>query len=249
MIDQMDNKKLYDDFYSKDIWDKRSSLSTRLVNYLVKDLVKGIDLSDVNAVLDVGAGDGSKTFNLLNIFPTATVEGVDYSSEGVIRANNLYSSQSDRINFFEGDVNINNYINKKYDMVTSFYFLEHIENWQNVVEYWVSSNIKYLMIFVPIGKMYKMESKEHFRHFGKKEMEDFLTARSYKCLKKFYYGFPFYHPITKIAMDLVQNSVKDFIAKEPSFFAKLMYNVLYILYTKFTSKRVGGDFIGLFEKI
>jgi hypothetical protein len=50
-------------------------------------------------------------------------------------------------------------------------------------------------------------------------------------------------------MDLFQNSVKEYISKEPSFFSKLMYNTLYILYTKFTSKRVGGDFIGLFKKL
>jgi ubiquinone/menaquinone biosynthesis C-methylase UbiE len=248
MINTIDNKTLYDGFYGKHNWDKRLSLSTRLVNYLVKELVKDIDLSDVKNVLDVGCGDGSKTFNLLNVFPSANVGGVDYSTEGIILANNLYSSLSNRIEFIENDITKNNYIIKNYDLIASFYFLEHIEKWENVVEYWVSASIKYLMIFVPIGKMYKLESKEHFRHFKKHEIENFLSCRDYKCIKKFYFGFPFYHPITKIAMDIFHNSVKEYISKEPSFFSKLMYNILYFLYTNLTSKKIGGDFIGLFKK-
>lgn len=41
------------------------------------------------------------------------------------------------------DVNSNYYLTTPYDLLVSFYVLEHIQAWESVVDYWVQSNIKY----------------------------------------------------------------------------------------------------------
>lgn len=155
----------------------------------------------------------------------------------------------EQVTFEYCDINSSYYLTTPYDLLVSFYVLEHIQVWESVIDYWVQSNIKYIIIFVPIGKMYKNDLREHFRHFKKYEIKEYMLASGYKLLNAFYWGFPFYYPITKIAIELQRGTIHNTMAKKPSFFLKRVYDIMYFFYTKCCSKKIGGDFIGFFEKI
>lgn len=244
-----DNQQIYNKFYSQHTWDKRNSLASRYILYLTKKLLRNFDIIKIKKIIDVGCGDGSKTYNLSKIFSEARIKGIDFSEAGITRASQFYTKENDKISFGLCSAEEKNYLNEDYDLITSFYVLEHIKNWESVVDYWVKSGTKYILIFVPIGKMYKFESTEHFQHFKKDGLKEYFLSHGYQCINSFCWGFPFYHPITKITLDIKRKTIRNTMSKKPSLFLQLIYNILYLLYTRCTSKSFGGDFIGLFEKI
>ena len=245
----VDNKKSYDEYYSKVTYDKKNSLAARYILYLSKELLRAIDCSKIKTVIDVGCGDGSKTYNLLQLFEHANVLGVDFSASGIEHAINTYKNTAPpRIDFKLCDAENADYLNNDVDMVTSFYVLEHIENWQQVVDQWVSSKVKYVLCVVPSGRMWRYDRVEHYQHFPKGILEEYFARHGYVCLSSFYWGFPFYHPITKIALDIGMDNARKATAGEPSPFMNLIFDILYFLYTRCTSRRIGGDFFGLFQR-
>ena len=244
----IDNKRDYDQYYSKVSWDKRDSLASRYILYLSRLLLEKIDCAEIKKVVDVGCGDGAKTFNLLQLFKNANILGVDFSAPGIEHANRLYKKLSSRIRFEVYEAENIAYLNNDVDLVTAFYVLEHIKDWKSVVDSWFLSGVRYVLLFVPSGRMYRYDKIEHYQHFPKGTLEKYFSSCGYDCINSFYWGFPFYHPITKIALDIGMNSARETTSQKPTFFLNLIYDVLYFLYTRCTSRRIGGDFIGLFQR-
>lgn len=242
----VDNKTEYDDYYSRVDFDKRHSLAARYIQYLYGELLTGIDRASFRKVVDVGCGEGGKTRNLLELFPRASVAGLDFSSAGIDFAKKTYSDP--RLEYICVDAeSAAEYLKGGVDMVVSSYTLEHIQNWRDVIASWAAAKIPWVLCCVPAGRMWRQDRREHYLHFKNGLLESSFKDLGYDVVKKFYWGFPFYHPLTKIALNINLEGTRRITTSRPSALRKFIEDTLYFLYTRATSKTIGGDLFALFH--
>ena len=139
--------------------------------------------------MDIGCGEGSKSFILANYFSNAKVLGIDFTDEGIKKANNNYSEVN---NLYFKKADIFEIQTEKYDMVSCLEVLEHIEDWQIVLKNICNISNKYILISVPMGRMRDYEKYVgHLRNFKKGEIENFIANNGFKKIKLFMLAFLF----------------------------------------------------------
>lgn len=218
----------------------------RWFNYLLDLFLNEIPKNSLSSIADVGCGVGNKTAHMAQHFPKSQVFGFDFSKEGIAAASKYHKEKN--LSFSTKDITAIAH-SKKYDLVTAFDVLEHIDDWKKLTKELIDVNGKYLLISSPVGKMRPYEVHiGHVRNFERLEIESFLENNGYKTVKTLYAGFPFYSPILR---DLTNIFYKDYAAlptKEMSFISKRWHDVWYVLFRYFSLKNKGDIFIGLFEK-
>lgn len=244
------NKSHYDLIYSNLI-DYKFKTNTRYQRYLVKCILEEIDTNEILSLCDVGCGLGLNTALFVNDFPNADILGIDISSKGIDFANNYYQNTK-RLSFKCADITEFHIENSKFDIITAFELLEHIEDWEKVAEAITNSAKKYIILSAPVGRMRTYEVNHgHFRNFKKGQLEEWFEAHGFIAVKTFYAGFPFWSPITRDLLNLLPgwscNSTK--IQSNLSFFGKIISLALYYSYRYLSTKQKYGDqFVGLFKK-
>lgn len=242
----MDNYKIYNNRYESHTDSYNYSGGIRWAFGLIKDITKYCDKSSVKNILDVGCGNGVKSILLANYFSNAKVLGIDFTDEGIKKANANYSKVNN-IHFEKAD--IFEIQTEKYDMVSCLEVLEHIEDWQSILKKICDTSNKYVLISVPTGRMRDYEKYVgHLRNFKKGEIENFMADNGFKKIKTFYAGFPFHSPLGR---DWLNKNWKGYEEDISGIFTKkqkIFHTIVYIVFRYFCFKNIGDNFVGLFEK-
>ena len=242
----MDNFKIYNKRYKSHSDSYSYSGGIKWAFSLIKDILKYCYKKDINNILDIGCGEGSKSFILANYFKQAKVLGIDFTDEGIKKANHNYSEVNNLI-FEKAD--IFEMKTENYDMVSCLDVLEHIEDWQSVLKKICDISNKYILISVPTGKMRDYEKYVgHLRNFKKGEIENFLNNNNFRTIKTFYAGFPFYSPLGRDWLNRNYRGYDESVSGNFTKKQKIFHQMLYILFRYFCFKNIGDSFVGLFEK-
>jgi len=247
------NKEIYEKNYSRRLV---SSPWRRWLHSLISDVLDSIPyLSQNTEILDVGCGNGDKTYLVHQKFPNSKTLGIDYTKAGIDSANTNYGSRS--LCFLCTDAQDISIWEKQYELITCFEVLEHLDDWKEVVDKICNNSKKYVLMSFPTGKMRKYEVNfGHVRNFKKGEMEGYLSQRGFRPVKLYYSGFPFLNPIGKTVMALAFPLVRNMKSKElektrknspPPFTTSLYSRIVYFILNKCsTKKNFGNQFVGLF---
>ncbi len=250
------NSKQRNQRYYKTYWNERMinylyrSAGSRWFDHLFEIILAKIPKSSVKSVADIGCGVGNKTATMAKYFPKAKVVGYDFSKAGIEAAINYHKIKSGikNLNFETSDVTSSK-SNKRFDLITAFDFLEHIEDWQDITKKLININNRYMIISSPVGRMRPYEVHiGHVRNFKKDEIETFMEAQGYKTVKRFYAGFPFHSPILRNVTNMFYKNYAALPESEMSFISRRMHDIWYFLFRYCSMKNKGDIFVGLFEK-
>jgi trans-aconitate methyltransferase len=203
--------------------------ASRWLRKLIGELLYEIPQGQINSIIDVGCGEGTTTQFIANKFPNALVRGIDFSEVGIKCAISHW-----KLNNLEFKCELDSAsLESEWDLVCAFDVLEHIENWQEVLNRMANSSQKYLILSFPTGRMRPFEvHMGHFRNFKKNEVEDFLSSRSFLPKKLFYAGFPFYSPLYRELCNLTNAGSNQFTQSNYGISQKVISSIFYLLYFK-----------------
>lgn len=242
------NKKYYETYWNDNmIKYLNQSAGGRWFNHLLKLTLKHVNPVIIKSVADIGCGVGNKTAFLAEHFKGAQVDGFDFSEPGIATAKRNHKQKN--VTFSTEDITKTKY-QKKYDLITAFDVLEHIEDWQVLTNQLIQANTRYMLLSSPVGRMRPYEVHiGHVRNFKRNEIEDFMRAKNYKVVKTLYAGFPFHSPILR---NLTNTFYKDYAIlpqSKVSFLSRRMHDIWYVLFRYGSMKQRGDIFLGLFEKV
>jgi SAM-dependent methyltransferase len=248
-LDANKSKAKYDDYYKSVSSFMATSPGNRWIYTLLDELFSKIPPKCVQSVLDIGCGEGSKTVFLKTRFESASIFGVDFSGSGIEAAKGLGNYEG--LDFRLVDVEDSSIWESKYDMVSGFEVLEHIDDWKSLVDKITLSSTNYVLLSFPVGRMRKYEvNLGHVRNFKKGEVENYLAEKGFYPVDVFYAGFPFFSPISRDLMNFLFKFQQEHIenVSEPTFLTKLYSKTLYFLFKYCSTKRrFGEQFLGLFK--
>ncbi len=244
----MDNKKIYDDTWKDWVDMKIYGPASRWLRSLIADqfrFLKGGN--DIHSLLDVGSGEGTITYHLAKHLPHAKITGIDFSKTGIDCSREAYSLPN--LSFFHDENSVR--LQQRYDMVTAFEVLEHVENWKDLLGRMADASDKYLLFSFPTGRMRPFEKiVGHYRNFKKGEVETFLLTKGFRPYNIFYAGFPFYNPIYREVCNLTNSAGNSFTTGKYGWKQKTLGSIIYFFFRFLsTKKRRGDQFCGLFIKI
>ncbi len=243
----VDNKEIYDAHWSLWMDMKTYGPSSRYIRYLMNELLKGLpELEKIQTIIDVGCGEGTNTYFLAKVLSHAQVTGIDFSSTGIACAQLRYPVPNLQ---FVCDLD-SSYLEKRYDLVTCFEVLEHVEDWESLLKRMINAANKYLMLSFPTGRMRDFEKNVgHMRNFQKQEVEKFMHTYGCKPVKVYYSGFPFFSPLYRELCNLTQGARSSFTQGKYGLKQHIICTILYLLFRYCSTKESFGDqFCGLFEK-
>jgi len=211
----------------------------------MKNLMQ-IDTSAIEAVLDVGCGQGSTTEMLARVLPSAKVLGIDFSRAGIAIAQQ--SSMLPNLSFVT-DPDSRRLDLATYDLVTCFEVLEHVGNWEPLLQRMCHASRRYVMLSFPTGRMRDFEpAVGHVRNFRRGQVEQFMDSNGYRSCNVFYAGFPFYSPLYRDLCNLVNAANSDFASGRFGVPQKVVSAVFFALFRYLSFSRLGDQFCGVFER-
>ncbi len=242
------NEEYYGEHFNENTVDYlKKSAGSRWFKYLLVNTISKIDGKQIKTVADVGCGVGHKTLTLKEQLPTATVTGFDFSKSAIKAAKKAYGPLG--VKYACEDITEKNYKNR-YDLIAAFDVLEHIDDWESMVDKLINVNNRYLLFSFPVGRMRPYEVNiGHYRNFQRNQMEDFLKTRGYKTIHTYYAGFPFFSPILRDLTQLFSKNYSETISSKMTFPSRIIHEIWYVLFRYLSLKHRGDVFIGLFEKI
>lgn len=242
------NQEFFGHFWSENSIKYLShSSGSRWFAYLLDLVLKEIPSRNINTVADVGCGVGNKTAQLAKFFKKARVTGYDFSKPAIDAAKKHYRLKN--LGFATNDITSSNF-KQKFDLITAFEFLEHIEDWQGITKKFINANSRFIIFSVPVGRMRPYEVHiGHYRNYQRGEIENFMKSHGYSTVKTFYAGFPFYSPLLRNLTNIFHKKYySELPNSEMGFIAKRVHDIWYLLFRYCSLKNRGDSFIGLFEK-
>ena len=243
-----DNRAIYDENWTAWLDMKMHGPASRALRSLIQDQIRSLEQpEEIQSVLDVGCGEGTITWSMAKWLPRAQVLGIDFSAAGIDCGRGRYSLPNLH---FEHDERSQRMV-ERYDMVTAFEVLEHIEDWQEFLSRMAAAANRYVLVSFPTGRMRPFEVHVgHFRNFKKGEVEEFMRTQGFTAERIFYAGFPFYSPLYRELCNLTDSASNSFTTGRYGARQKIVANVLYSLFRYGSSRRRFGDqFCGLFRRI
>lgn len=242
-----DNRAIYDKNWTEWLDMKIHGPASRALRSLIHDQIRGLrNPEEITSVLDVGCGEGTITWHLAQWLPRARVLGIDFSQAGIECGRARYSLPNLQ---FEHD-DESRRLSERYDLVTAFEVLEHVEDWQNFLARMAAAATKLVLVSFPTGRMRPFEVHVgHFRNFKKGEVEAFMRAQGFSPQQIFYAGFPFYSPLYRELCNLTDSASNRFTTGQYGPRQKIVASVLYSLFRyASTRRRLGDQFCGLFRR-
>jgi SAM-dependent methyltransferase len=241
------NHKYYKTYWNENMIEYLSnSAGSRWFDHLLYNMLDIIDPEAIHKVADVGCGVGNKTALMARYFKKAEVTGYDFSKEGIDAAKKIHKFKN--LHFATEDITSAKHT-KKFDLITAFDVLEHIDDWKGLTANLSKVNTRYMLLSSPVGRMRPYEVHiGHVRNFKKREIEDFMESEGYKTVKTYYAGFPFHSPILRDFTNVFYKDYAGLPETKMSFLSRRMHDVWYVLFRYFSFKNKGDIFVGLFEK-
>jgi SAM-dependent methyltransferase len=221
--------------------------ASRALRSLIHDQISGLQKpGEITSILDVGCGEGTITWYMAKWLPHARVLGIDFSQAGIECGRGRYALPNLS---FEHDEESRHLV-KRYDLVTAFEVLEHVEDWQSFLTRMANAANKLVLVSFPTGRMRPFEVHVgHFRNFKKGEVEEFMRSQGFSPERTFYAGFPFYSPIYRELCNWTDSASNSFTTGKYGPRQKIVASVLYALFRYGSTKRHFGDqFCGLFRR-
>jgi SAM-dependent methyltransferase len=246
-MNKPDNKKIYDDTWTDWVDMKIYGPASRWLRSLIKDHLDSIDTKVIKSVLDVGSGEGTITYHIAKRLSGSKVVGIDFSKTGIECSNEAYKLPN--LSFVHDEDSI--HLRNKYDLVTAYEVLEHVEDWKALLGRMADASNKYLMLSFPTGRMRSFETiVGHFRNFKKGEVEEYLKEKGFKPVQIFYAGFPFYNPLYRELCNLTKSAGNSFTTGKYNWKQKSLASIIYFFFRYLsTKKKLGDQFCGFFERI
>ncbi len=243
----IDNQKIYDANWNQWRDMKFYGPTSRWLRSLIFDHLKSIEKEDLKTWLDVGSGEGTNTYFFAKELPTTQIEGIDFSKTGIEASANTYKAPNLK---FKLDVDSLS-LKQKYDMVSAYEVLEHVEDWQDLLGRMAGASNKYVMVSFPTGRMRPYEVVVgHLRNFKKGEVETFMKTKGFEPVNVFYAGFPFYSPFYREVCNLTNSAGNDFTTGKYGFKQKIVAKIIYFFFRHLSTQRnLGDQFCGLFRRI
>ena len=241
-----DNVTIYDQNWTDWLDMQLYGPKNRWLRRIIGECLKQIDDKEIKSILDVGCGVGVITYLIAKRFFHAQVDGIDISQVGINNAKQRWYLPN--LNFYH-DITSER-LKYKYDVLCCFEVLEHVEDWQELVNKFCACAIKYIVLTFPVGRMRPFEkSVGHLRNFRKGEVETRLLRQGFVHVKIFYAGFPFYSPFYRNLCDKFNAPRNRFTRGKYGLSQKMISQFFYILFRFFSTKRrFGEQFCGLFRK-
>lgn len=169
------NKEFFGEFYNENTADYLAkSAGSRWFRDLLLMVLDQVDSANVQSVADVGCGIGHKASIIKERLPNAQISGFDFSESAIEVAKKAYGNQG--IHFSCDDITSADY-RERYDLISAFDVLEHVDDWRGLVDKLVAVNNRYMLISVPVGRMRPYEVHiGHFRNFQRGEMESYMAT-------------------------------------------------------------------------
>lgn len=243
----IDNQKIFDDNWASWVEMKKYGPASCWLRSLIGEVIKETEIAgSIKSVLDVGCGEGTTTAFLAQILTDANILGIDISKEGIECSKNNYNFPNLEFLFDPDSSNLEG----KYDLITAFEVLEHVDDWETLLKRMAQSAGKYLLLSFPTGRMRKFEvNVGHFRNYRKGEVEEYLSLHGFNPLKIYYAGFPFYSPLYREWCNLTNSGSNALTQGQYGRFRRIAAMPFYLLLNYFSTKYNYGDqFCGLFLK-
>lgn len=151
------------------------------------------ECSDIQTFIDVGCGAGELACTLAENGKKGVA--VDFSENAIEIAEGIRKSRdipAKNLSFKLGG--LENVKNRKFDLVTCFEVLEHIENDTALLENLIKHSKKYVMLSVP-AKPKLFDASDiavgHFRRYEKKDLITMLNNAGLEIVQFANYGYPF----------------------------------------------------------
>ena len=197
------NKEKFYDMYSEASFDSKNE-----ANFASKTYIKYFNKAyrntnigwggvNINLAMDIGTGEGSFLKELLN-YGVKNVIGVEPSKEAINQADETVKKY-----ILEGFFNAENFDNKKFDLITCFQAIEHIENPLNLFNDIYKLLNKNGALFIVchsynsfVNKVLGMKSPiydiEHLQIFSKKSVKKIFELSGFKNIEVFsiYNNYP-----------------------------------------------------------
>ncbi len=244
---EVDNQALYDEHWDAWVDQKVYGPASRWLRGLMNDLFDALpDPGQITTILDLGCGEGTNTYFMARRFVWAQVRGIDFSKTGIACAQSRYRLPNLE---FICDLDSRS-LGARYDLITCFEVLEHVELWQELLAQMASSSNRYLLLSFPTGRMRPYEKNiGHLRNFRKHEVENYLSTLGFQPLRIYYSGFPFFSPYYRELCNLTNAANSSFTQGKFGASQKAVSAILFILFRYLSTKKRSGDqFCGLFEK-
>jgi hypothetical protein len=142
-------------------------------------------------------------------------------------------------------------LQRRYDLVTAFEVLEHIDKWNDFLDRIANSARRFILLSFPTGNMRPFEkAMGHYRNFKPEEVEQLMLERDFRPISLLYAGFPFYSPLYRDFCNLTQPQISSFVTGTYGL-TKRMVSILVYCSFRFcsTRRRFGDQFCGLFSRI
>jgi SAM-dependent methyltransferase len=214
---------------------------------LIHDQIRALEHpEEIKSVLDVGCGEGTITWQLAEWLPQARILGIDFSAAGIACGRARYALPNLA---FEHD-DESRRMSARFDMVTAFEVLEHVEDWQDFLARMAAAANRYVLLSFPTGRMRPFEVHVgHFRNFKHGEVEQFMEKQGFAAERIFYAGFPFYSPLYREVCNLTDSASNRFTTGRYGARQKVVANMLFWLFRYgSTRRRLGDQFCGLFRR-
>ncbi len=244
----VDNLAIYDSKWPEWLDMKLHGPAGRWLRDMIDDHLATIERTGraPTRVLDLGSGEGTNTWMIARRLPVATVLGIDLSSTGVECARRRWKLPNLS---FEHDPESAR-LRERFDLVTCFETLEHVEDWKGLLDRIAAASDRHLMLSFPVGRMRAFEkSVGHLRNFRRGEVEAFLAGKSFRPTSLFYAGFPFYSPLYREVCNLTAAGASGFTTGKYGASQRIVAGILHALFRHGSTRRRWGDqFCGLFER-
>lgn len=237
----LDNKAIYNTKWVD--WEdmKKYGPSSRWIRKLIKKIIDGLDYY---SVLDVGCGEGYELVELFKNRAAIEITGIDFSSKAI----ELARKKNSNCTFYTLDIT-KEHLPTSYDLVLCSEVLEHVEQVDATLAHIGAMTKKYLVITTPQGRMRKHEAYVgHLRNFKLQELRELLGRNHFQIKEKYEWGFPFYSPLYRDAMELFTHAHHRISEGRYGLLQKIIAGIAYYIF--FLNRYYKGDqLVILAEKI
>lgn len=163
------------------------------LNNFLKTVIKTTKPLNIETVLDAGCGEGFTLDRLQREKIGKVFEGIEYDSEAVTLANEMYP----KLKIKKGDIYKLPFKNNSFDLVICTEVLEHLENPKKAYRELLRVSRKYVLISVPnepfftIQRMARFQNilhlgahPEHIQHWTYKAFTAFVKVRGVKIVTR-----------------------------------------------------------------